>query len=445
MSGRKTSSRKNVRIIGIYLVLIGLIFAVCFALFDTGTPVTSNKTTTTETAAPTEPHVVSTASIGVTGDILGHGPVLQAAIDQNGNYDFSEMFTYVEKHFKSFDFMVANLEVTLGGPEKGFRGYPTFNCPDSIVDALLDSGVDMMLTANNHTYDTGHDGLLRTQQVLKEKGMKYVGTRQTQDDAFYTVQNINGIKIGMICYTYETEYDGGKALNGIPLSADSASLVNSFDYTNLEAFYTEADTAVKAMEKDGADAVMLYIHWGDEYNLSPNEYQKSIAQKLCDLGVDVIVGGHPHVVQSFDTLTSANGNKTYCIYSVGNCVSNQSRNTLSVMNSTYTEDGMIFSVEFEKWNNGDVKISDVNIIPTWVNKSYAGGNTVYSIVPLDSSLEAWNNLGVSNVNSIYESYKRTMSVVGEGLNECRKSLNQPEAVMAFGENQSISSNATQPS
>ena len=161
------------------------------------------------------------------------------------------------------------------------------------------------------------------------------------------------------------------------------------------------------------------------------------------MGVDVIVGGHPHVVQSFDTLTSTNGNKTYCIYSVGNCVSNQSRNTLSVMNSTHTEDGMIFSVEFEKWNNGDVKISDVNIMPTWVNKNYLNGNTVYSIVPLDSSLETWNNLGVSNVSSTYESYKRTMSVVGEGLNECRKALNQPEAVMTFG--QSVSSNATQPS
>ena len=249
----------------------------------------------------------------------------------------------------------------------------------------------------------------------------------------------------MICYTYETEYANGKALNGIPVSDKTAPLINSFDYTDIEAFYLEVDKAIKSMKADGADATMVYIHWGDEYHLSPNEHQKSIAQKLCDLGVDVIVGGHPHVVQSFDTLTSTNGNKTYCIYSVGNCVSNQSRNTLSVMNSKHTEDGMIFSVEFEKWNNGEVKISEVNIIPTWVNKHTVSGNTIYSIVPLDSSLEAWNNLGVSNVNSIYESYKRTMSVVGEGLNECRKNLKLPEAVMAFGENQNVSSNATQPS
>ena len=407
---------------------------------DTASSTSSSATTeATETTAPTDPYIVSTASVGVTGDILMHGPVIQAAATGSG-YDFNDNYEYIKDYYQQYDFMVANLEVTLGGPEAGpYKGYPTFNCPDDVIDALKNAGVDMILTANNHTYDTGYKGMMRTQQVISEKGLLHLGTRETADVSAYTVQDINGIKVGMVCYTYETgkTSDGRKTLNGIALSSEASTLVSSFDYNDLPGFYSEVESTLQAMESEGADATMVYIHWGNEYQLSPSQTQKNIAQELCELGVDVIVGGHPHVIQPFDTLTSSTGHETYCIYSVGNALSNQNRTSLAdtTTNARYTEDGMIFGVAFEKWNDGTVNISEISILPTWVNKEWKEKN-VYNIIPLDTAVPVWNCYDVGNESRTYESYGRTMSLVGEGLNACRKNLGLPEVPLSFGDNNS---------
>ena len=187
------------------------------------------------------------------------------------------------------------------------------------------------------------------------------------------------------------------------------------------------DNTLDAMYAAGAEATMVYIHWGDEYALSPNKSQQEIAQQLCELGVDVIVGGHPHVVQPYETLTSTSGHNTYCIYSVGNAISNQRTDTLAstTRNAPYTEDGMIFNVVFQKWNDGRVEVGQVNILPTWVNKEYKGGKNVYTIVPLDTDVEAWTGYDVTSVSNTFKSYNRTMSIIGEGYNACRQALGLP--------------------
>lgn len=385
----------------------------------------TNDSGTTGTTGPTQPYVVSTASVGVTGDVLMHGPVINAAATNN-TYDFAENYEYISEYYRQYDFMVANLEVTLGGPEAGaYKGYPTFNCPDTVIDALKNAGVDMILTANNHSYDTGYKGFMRTQQVIREKGLPHLGTIESTDDKFYTVQDINGIKVGMVCYTYETgkTSDGRKSLNGIALSAEASKLVSSFDYKNLNLFYDDVQRTLDNMANDGAEVNMVYIHWGDEYQLKPNATQKAIAQQLCELGVDVIVGGHPHVIQPFETLTSTTGEKTYCIYSLGNAISNQTRDTLkdTTANAKYTEDGMIFGVEFQKWNDGTVEISEISILPTWVNKEWKD-KQVYNIIPLDTAIAVWDCYDVGLESRTYESYDRTMSIVAEGLNACREEL-----------------------
>ncbi len=394
---------------------------------------TTSDTESSEESKPVEPHIVSTASVGVSGDILIHGPLITAAgnlSETAGEYDFSSMFADIAPYYAKYDFMVANLEVTLGGTAAGnYRGYPTFNCPDSIVDALLGAGVDMMLTANNHTYDTGHNGFVRTQEVLNEKGLPYIGTRLTEDVANYRVQDINGIKVGMVCYTYETsgKNAANKSLNGIPVNKADTNLVNSFSYQDLEKFYGEVKAALEGMKNDGAEVNMFFIHWGEEYELTPRNYQKEIAQKLCDLGVNVIVGGHPHVLQPFETLTSATGEKTYCIYSVGNALSNQRRESLTTPpNQEYTEDGMIFGVEFQKWNDGSVEIKEISVLPTWVKREYGQKALEYSIIPLDLAVESWNNFGVSIPSRLVDSYNQTLSVIGKGLNEARVALGLDE-------------------
>lgn len=406
-------------------------------LSGNGTTLPSTGQTTTvpqtqETTLSTEPYVTGTASVGVTGDVLMHNPVLQAAKTGDG-YDFRDSYEYIAPYYQQFDFMVANLEVTLGGTKAGqYQGYPTFNCPDQIVDALKEAGVDLLLTANNHSYDTGYNGMLRTQQVVKEKGLANLGTVENAGDSFWRVEEISGIRVGMVCYTYESgkAADGRKQLNGITLKKEAEPLVSSFSYTDLEGFYQTVEADLAAMTQAGAEATMVYIHWGNEYQLQPNADQKTIAQKLCDLGVDVIVGGHPHVIQPFEMLTSGE-HTTYCIYSVGNAISNQSRNSLkSISNARYTEDGMVFGVVFQKWNDGRVEVAEVSILPTWVNRET---KTVreYDIIPLDTAVAVWNGYDVGNEARTYESYDRTMSVVGKGYNACREKLGLPAAPLTY--------------
>lgn len=385
--------------------------------------------TTEPTTVPTEPFVTSTASIGVTGDVLIHSYVYKAAYQGNGIYDFSSMFSYIGDYYENYDFMIANLEVTLAGADRGYSSYPQFNCPDSIVDALQDAGVDMLLNANNHTYDTGHKGFVRTQEVLDEKGMPHLGTRLSEETPLYTVQDINGIKVGMVCYTYETgdTSDGRKTLNGIPVSHDDTELIGSFHPNHLDDFYYEVYETLEAMYADGAEATMVFIHWGDEYQLKQNSKQSEIAQQLCELGVDVIVGGHPHVIQPFDTLVSEEGHTTYCIYSVGNALSNQRRTNISQAPDGHTEDSMIFGVTFEKWNDGSVNVKEVDILPIWVSREWGSSAHEYYIIPLDVENEDWSGFDIPNSNYLYGSYKRTMKIVGEGLNEAREALGLPAA------------------
>ena len=377
------------------------------------------------TTAPTEPFIVSTASVGVSGDVLIHSPVYNAAYVGNGEYDFNSIFTYISDYYESYDFMIANLEVTLSGADKGYGGYPNFNCPDSIIDALQNAGVDMMLNANNHTYDMGHYGLMRTQEVMEEKGMAHLGTRTTTDTPLYTVQDINGIQVGMICYTYETgnTSDGRKTLNGIPVNHSDTELISSFHPKHLDEFYDNVSAALEAMYAEGAEVTMVFIHWGDEYHLKQNSQQTEISQMLCELGVDVIVGGHPHVIQPFDTLVSSEGHTTYCIYSIGNAISNQRRSNISAAPNGHTEDSMIFGVTFEKWNDGTVNIQSIDILPIWVSKGWSNskGNAYY-IIPLDVDNEDWTGFDISDNGYLYGSYNRTMAIVGAGLNEAREAL-----------------------
>lgn len=383
-----------------------------------------------ETKEPTQPYVVSEASVGVIGDILIHETNYRSAYRSDGSYDFTENYTLVKPYLSRYDYTVANLEVTLGGerPTVGTypSAYPLFNCPDSVVDALKDAGVDMLLTANNHSYDTHTAGMKRTVEVVRSKGVEYLGTRDQEEESFYKVKEINGISIGMACFTYSTETASGiKALNGITMTREASPLVCSFAYDRLDEFYAEAQRAIKEMEDGGAEMIMFYLHWGIEYQYVPNTYQKKIAQKLCELGVDVIVGGHPHVIQPFETITAENGNQTYCIYSTGNAISNQRKFLMDSDNySGHTEDGMIFGVTFEKWSDGRVRIREVNIEPLWVTREPEGGRQVYRIIPLDLSVADWHDFDLTDrlVSDAKASYRRTMALVGDGLNAAREKL-----------------------
>lgn len=390
---------------------------------DTSDDPQSQVSSTVDLVDPDE--VVATARIVSTGDILIHSPFLEHYYNASTDtYDFHEIFQYVKPYITDADYAIANLEVSLGGEEAGpYSGFPCFNCPDAIVDALTDSGFDMLLTANNHVADTGFSGFERTHQVLTDKNIPWIGTQATAEEKRYQIIEVNGIKIGVVNYTYVTHDGDTVYVNGIPISEEFAARLNYFDYNRLDEFYTDMEQLLADMKADGAQASLMYIHWGEEYHLSPTEYQEKIAQKICNIGFDAIIGGHPHVVEPVEVLTSeTTGKKMVCLYSMGNELSNQRHELLyEDIQSGHTEDGLLFYTNFEMKGDGTVTLTSVEVVPTWVHMYYNENNRrTYEIVPLKTGAD-WSNLNLSasdtGASDAQESYDRTMALVGDGVAE----------------------------
>ena len=391
------------------------------------------------TELPTEeaPQLVSTATVLSTGDILMHGKVINSGKQDDGSYNFDSIFQYVKSYSQAADFSVANLETTLCGTDNGYAyaGNPKFNCPDAIVDSLKGAGFDMLLTANNHADDTSLVGYKRTLNVVREKGLDTLGTYLSADEQKWTIEEVNGIKIGMVCYTYSD----GFSQNGYPLlnynEVGENGILNYFTYDKLPEFYTQLQGYLDEMKAAGAEATVVYLHWGEEYKWKtgegPNANQTAMAQKLCDMGVDVIVGGHPHVVQPVDLLTSGTDaeHKTIVLYSMGNAVSNQRKEEMQQSEPTgHTEDGVLFCVTFAKYSDGSVCVDSAELIPTWVNMHANSGATEYNILPLEESTAAqWQaqfGLTDTQLANAKASFDRTQALTLTGMEKVQSYLAQ---------------------
>ena len=391
------------------------------------------------TEVPTEeaPQLVSTATVLSTGDILMHGKVINSGKQDDGSYNFDSIFQYVKSYSQAADFSVANLETTLCGTDNGYAyaGNPKFNCPDAIVDSLKGAGFDMLLTANNHADDTSLVGYKRTLNVVREKGLDTLGTYLSADEQKWSIEEVNGIKIGMVCYTYSD----GFSQNGYPLlnynEVGENGILNYFTYDKLSEFYTQLQGYLDEMKAAGAEATVVYLHWGEEYKWKtgegPNANQTAMAQKLCDMGVDVIVGGHPHVVQPVDLLQSGTDaeHKTIVLYSMGNAVSNQRKEEMQQSEPTgHTEDGVLFCVTFAKYSDGSVCVDSAELIPTWVNMHANSGATEYNILPLEESTAAqWQaqfGLTDTQLANAKASFDRTQALTLTGMEKVQSYLAQ---------------------
>ena len=451
MAGKYERPRKKKRGRGLVLLAVLLILGVAgaFVLRTPGgeqespeneqtqppqTVAVSTEAPAAETVTePTEPEPVvkeSTATIGATGDILLHDLVIKSGYDkETDSYNYDNIFTFFSEYVSQVDYAAANLEVTLCGDDNGYAysGYPCFNSPDEIVDAAKAAGFDLLLTANNHSYDTKFTGF--TQQVIDERGLDHIGTRLDAEEKNYIIREINGINIAMTCYTYCSAYTsaGNFKLNGNALSSEASKLVNAFHYKDLDTFYTKLAGEMEQMKADGAEAVVMFIHWGEEYKTSPNDAQKKIAQQLCNMGVDVIVGTHPHVVEPAQLLTSTTdpAHQTVCLYSLGNAVSNQRFGSVRRISTAHTEDGLFFTFTFCKYSDGSVYLSDVELLPLWMEMRPELQRS-YNIIPLDDSLrDQWQSLyGRSDaaLQSAGKSYNRTSKILGTAGTELREAL-----------------------
>lgn len=233
--------------------------------------------------AQEEPEVVeeeSTVTIRSIGDILVHSDVYTTARTDT-SFDFSGMFDPVRAYMQDADITTANMEVPVAGEEFGLSGYPQFNAPPEIIDALKDSGVDIVNNATNHSMDRGGGGVVASTGNMRERGMLYTGSYASeQDKSVPRIIEANGITVGFLGFTYGT--------NGLPVEQEHfASLIDDTLAAQVAALDSQVDVAV------------VMLHMGDEYAPLPNEFQEETATAALDAGADLVLGGHPHVVEPF--------------------------------------------------------------------------------------------------------------------------------------------------
>lgn len=355
---------------------------------------------------------VKNVTISAIGDIMAHDDQLKAQFDKDTNtYSFDNNFKYVKPYISKSDLAIGNLETTLAGPKAKYSSFPKFNSPDELADAIKNSGVDIVSTINNHTYDRGSDGVYRTLDVLNSKDIEHVGTQINDEDENFLIKDIDGVKLGITAYSYGQVYGSTTALNGLNINYSDLNNLNIFNSSYVDIAFNEIKDTLDVMNNKESDLQVVILHWGDEYTRQPNEFQKELAKKLCDYGVDIIIGSHPHMVQPIEMIKSdENDNETLVIYSLGNFLSNQ-RN--EILNKKYTEDGVIANIGINKnLNTGETKISNVEYIPTWVNKyNNKNGKLTYEIIPLinEKQFSKIDNLPLDKAK---KSYDNTTSIIG---------------------------------
>lgn len=339
-----------------------------------------------------EPELIpDPVSIKITsvGDIMVHNIQITSQYNEaTGDYDFRNNFQFIKPYIERADLALGNLETTFAGKERGYSGYPLFNAPDELAFALKDAGFDVISTSNNHTYDTGSQGVFRTLDILKENDLIPVGTRHSEEEESFAIVDVQGIKVGISAYTYETPRQGDNiTLNGILVPNEMRNLIDSFSYEHLDEDLAKIKDRVDILKQRGAEVIIFKMHWGNEYHRQPNAYQERIAQELSNFGVDIIFGAHPHVLQKVDIIESeVDDRQTVVAYSLGNFISNQ---RYEFLNTRYTEDGMIVNVTVtNEYENNTISIDEVTYVPTWVHVYNKNNKRTYEILPV---FDAMNN------------------------------------------------------
>jgi poly-gamma-glutamate capsule biosynthesis protein CapA/YwtB (metallophosphatase superfamily) len=281
------------------------------------------------------------------GDIMQHDSQIADAWDPNSKqYDYRPCFKFVKPYTEAVDVAIGNLELTLAGPP--YKGYPQFGAPDELLVALKEMGMDVLVTANNHCVDRGRKGLERTIEMLDSMEILHTGTFVDEVERLNLTPLMiekNGFRIALLNYTYGT--------NGLPVH--KPNIVNMLDKSAIEK-----DLAKSRELKP--DMIIVFTHWGTEYQSLPSAFQKDLAAFLIKNGADIVVGAHPHVVQPMEWYKNEN---RLIAYSLGNFVSGQRKR--------YTDGGAMLRLELEKvtMNNQESRttIDTAGYILQWVYRT----------------------------------------------------------------------------
>ncbi|NCB32506.1 MAG: CapA family protein [Erysipelotrichia bacterium] len=343
-------------------------------------------TATPEAAATPEPTPeVHSMSLFMAGDGLIHGTVWMDAQQIDGSYDFHSIMENMGTVSSGYDLVYYNQETILGGTELGLSGYPTFNSPQGFGDTMVDLGFNLVSTANNHSLDQGETGIERSTAYWKKqnetKGTVMAGTydSQTDHDAL-PVYEKNGITYCFLSWTY--------GCNGLTAPEGKEYLVNVYS-DHVEELLDQIRRA-----REQADAVLVAMHWGTEYDDEANEEQKALAQQMADAGAAVIIGCHPHVIQPIEYL---NNGSSIVYYSLGNMVSAQDQLPRLI--------GMIGGVTITKTTaNGETSIA-VSDARADLIYTYYENFTNFKVIPFKDLDDAH----LSGYQEIYDRYAQKIT------------------------------------
>jgi poly-gamma-glutamate capsule biosynthesis protein CapA/YwtB (metallophosphatase superfamily) len=314
-------------------------------------------------------------SMAFVGDLMCHVPQMNCAKQADGSYDFTGTFDEITNALSAADFTIGNLETTTAGKRLPYGGYPAFNTPDAYIPALKKAGFDFLVTSNNHSMDTGEEGLLRTIDQLQLNGLPWTGTFRSQADRdSVRIVDLKGLRIGILNYTYGT--------NGAYPSANHKWMLNVAD----SALVTEDVVRARAQ---GAQLVLVFYHWGWENRAEPVAQQDTMFKYAVAAGADLVIGAHPHVVGPVEYFKTQNGamlDSGLVAWSLGNFISNQYWR--------YTDAGVILNLELEyNPTTKKAKLLPAAFTPTWVYRNYSPQKKNYLILPANwcakDSLPNW--------------------------------------------------------
>lgn len=297
-------------------------------------------------------------SFSFVGDLMCHSPIYETSKVGKDSFDFNPIFAEVNNLLSSADFTIGNLETVISGKEVSYSGYPNFNSPYEYLTALKNSGFDVLITANNHALDRGIIGVQKTIENIDKVKLLHVGSSKTQTerDSLLFLEK-NQIKVALLAYTY--------GLNNNELPKTKNYLVNLIDTALIKKDITKA--------KSKADAIIVYLHFGEEYQRVPNGFQIDLSKKILFYGADIIIGSHPHVIQPIEIINE----KNFVVYSLGNFLSNQ--------RWRYSDAGMILNFSIEKNDSNKIKVKNLNVIPTWIYKGTIKNQTQFRIFKDDTT------------------------------------------------------------
>ena len=323
--------------------------------------------------------VINKASIIMVGDALIHMPINYSHKTSNG-YDFTNILKYIKPIVSEYDLKYYNQETILGGTSLGLSGYPQFNSPQEVGDAFVDAGFNLVSLATNHSMDNyyrtnGKTIKNSTDYWKKQENVIAAGSYNSEEDRdLEIIKEVNGLKYAFLSYTEQT--------NGISVPSGKSYLVNVYS----------RDKVKKDVEKyrDKVDAIIVAMHWGSEYTHYPTSSEKEKANYLASLGVNLIVGCHPHVIQPMTYIGD-----TLVIYSLGNFVSNQ--DTVAKLTGLMASANIVKRTYHGKTT---VKIEDATAEFIYTRKSEK-----YTVYPYS---KLTNNI-LSGYKSYYEKYKKIMT------------------------------------